>query len=40
MLHQMKVAALRARDTIVEDVIGAAALVITLVGALYLPGAF
>ena len=40
MLHQIKIAASRARDTIVLDAIGAAALMITLVGALYLPGTF
>ena len=38
MLHQIKTAASRARDTIVLDAIGAAALMVTLVGALYLPG--
>jgi hypothetical protein len=40
MLHQIKTATLRARATIVGDTIGAAALVITLLGALHLPGAF
>jgi hypothetical protein len=40
MFHQIKTAASRARDTIVLDAIGAAALMITLVGALYLPGTF
>jgi len=40
MLHQIWMAAFRARETIVGDAIGAAALMITLVGALYLPGAF
>jgi hypothetical protein len=38
MLHQIKTAASRASDTIVVDAIGAAALMIMLVGALYLPG--
>jgi hypothetical protein len=40
MLHQIRTAALRARNTIVSDAIGAAALMIMLVGALYLPGVF
>lgn len=40
MLHQIKTAASRSRATIVGDAIGAAALVVTLVGALYLPGTF
>lgn len=38
MLHQIKTAVARAGDTIVVDAIGAAALMIMLVGALYLPG--
>lgn len=38
MLHQMRTAALRSGDTIVGDAIGAVALMIMLVGALYLPG--
>jgi hypothetical protein len=38
MLHQLKTAASRARATIVGDAIGAAALMIMLIGALYLPG--
>jgi len=40
MLHQIKTAAIHAQDTIVGDAIGAAALMVTLVGALYLPGMF
>ncbi len=38
MLHQITAAARRAQDTIVGDAIGALALMVTLVGALYLPG--
>jgi len=38
MFHQIKIAALRAQDTIVGDAIGAVALMVTLVAALYLPG--
>lgn len=38
MLHQIKTTATRAQDTIVGDAIGALALMVTLVGALYLPG--
>ncbi|MEI4232900.1 hypothetical protein [Roseovarius sp. D22-M7] len=40
MFHQIKTAAMQARATIVGDAIGAAALMITLVGALHLPGVF
>jgi hypothetical protein len=38
MLHQMKTAAIRAQETILGDALGALALLVTLVGALYLPG--
>ncbi|WP_297537840.1 hypothetical protein [Roseovarius sp.] len=38
MLHQIKTTATRAQDTIVGDAIGAIALMVTLVAALYLPG--
>ncbi|ARE85415.1 conserved hypothetical protein [Roseovarius sp. EC-HK134] len=38
MLHQIKTTATRAQDTIVGDAVGALALMVTLVGALYLPG--
>ena len=38
MLHQTKTTATRAQDTIVGDAIGAIALMVTLVAALYLPG--
>ncbi|MGM0661580.1 MAG: hypothetical protein ACQEUH_10435 [Pseudomonadota bacterium] len=40
MLHHLRAAASRARATIVSDAIGAAALMVMLVGALYLPGTF
>ncbi|WP_297771624.1 hypothetical protein [uncultured Roseovarius sp.] len=40
MLHQIKTAAVRAQDTIVGDAIGAAALMVALIAALYLPGMF
>jgi hypothetical protein len=40
MLHQIKTAAARSQDTLLADALGAAALMITLVGALYLPGLF
>ncbi len=38
MLHQMRIAAIRAQETIIGDALGALALLVTLVGALYLPG--
>ena len=38
MLHQIKTAAKQSRDTLLGDFIGAAALMVTLVGGLYLPG--
>jgi hypothetical protein len=38
MLHQIKTTATRAQYTIVGDAIGAIALMVTLVAALYLPG--
>lgn len=37
-MHQIKTAAIRSSETILGDAIGAAALVVMLVGALYLPG--
>ncbi|MFU8834297.1 hypothetical protein [Roseovarius autotrophicus] len=40
MLHQIRTAASRAGDTILGDVIGAFALMVTLIGALYLPAMF
>ncbi len=40
MLHQIKTVATRSQDTLLADALGAAALMITLVGALYLPGLF
>ena len=40
MLHQIKTAAARSQDTLLADALGAAALMVTLVGALYLPGLF
>lgn len=38
MLHQIRTAAIRAQETIIGDALGALALLVTLVGALYLPG--
>lgn len=38
MLHQIKTAATRSQDTLLSDAIGAVALVVMLVGWLYLPG--
>ncbi len=38
MIHQIKSAAARSSDTLLGDAIGAAALMVMLVGALYLPG--
>jgi hypothetical protein len=40
MVHQIKTAATRSQDTLLADALGAAALMVTLVGALYLPGVF
>jgi len=40
MLHQIKTAAIRSRATLLSDAIGAAALMVTLVVGLYLPGLF
>lgn len=40
MLDQIKTAAIRSRDTLVSDLIGGAALMVTLLGGLYLPGLF
>lgn len=38
MMNQIKTAASRSRDTLMGDFIGAAALMVTLIGGLYLPG--
>jgi hypothetical protein len=38
MLSQIKTAAARSRETLLVDFVGAAALMVMLVGALYLPG--
>ena len=38
MLRQIKTAAARSNDTLLGDAVGGAALVIMLVGGLYLPG--
>lgn len=38
MLRQIKTAACQSKDTLLGDAIGAAALMITLVAGLYLPG--
>lgn len=38
MLSQIKTAAKRSSDTLLGDFVGAAALMVTLVGGLYLPG--
>lgn len=38
MLHQIKAAAQTSRDTLLGDAIGAAALMVTLVAGLFLPG--
>jgi len=40
MLQQIKTTALRSRDTLMGDLIGGAALMVTLLGGLYLPGLF
>lgn len=38
MIHQLRTAAIRSSNTLLGDAIGAAALMVMLVGALYLPG--
>lgn len=38
MFHQIRTTAIRAQETILGDALGALALLVTLVGALYLPG--
>ncbi|MCZ4351463.1 hypothetical protein O4H61_02950 [Roseovarius aestuarii] len=38
MFHQIKTAAARSQDTLLGDAMGAVALVVMLVGGLYLPG--
>ncbi|SEK92922.1 hypothetical protein SAMN05421666_3114 [Roseovarius nanhaiticus] len=38
MLHQIKTAAARSQETLLADALGAAALVILLMGCLYMPG--
>ena len=38
MIDQIKTAAIRSSDTLLGDAIGAAALMVMLVSALYLPG--
>ena len=40
MLSQIKAAASRSRDSLMSDLVGGAALMVTLVGGLYLPGLF
>lgn len=40
MLHQIRITAARSGDTLLGDAIGACALMVTLVGALYLPVLF
>ncbi|MET4126948.1 hypothetical protein [Roseovarius sp. MBR-6] len=40
MLHQIRTTAARAGDTLLGDAIGAVALMVTLIGALYLPAMF
>lgn len=40
MFHQVKTAAYRSRDTLLSDLAGGAALMVTLVAGLYLPGVF
>ena len=40
MLNQIKIAAMRSRDTLISDLVGGAALMVTLLGGLYLPGFF
>ncbi len=38
MIHQIKTAAARSHDTLLGDAVGAAALMVILMGCLYLPG--
>jgi len=38
MIHQIKTAAARSQDTLLADALGAMALVVLLMGCLYLPG--
>ncbi len=38
MIHQIKTAAARSHETLLGDAIGAAALMVMLMGCLYLPG--
>jgi hypothetical protein len=38
MIHQIKTAAARSQETLLGDAVGAAALVVMLMGFLYLPG--
>jgi hypothetical protein len=40
MFHQIKTAAIRSRETLLQDLAGGAALMVTLVAGLYLPGMF
>ena len=40
MFHQIKSAASTSRDTLLSDAIGAAALMVTLLAGLYMPGFF
>ena len=40
MLHQIKTVAERSRDTLLGDFVGGAALMVTLLAGLYLPGLF
>ncbi len=40
MLRQIKTVTRRSSDTLLGDAVGAAALMVTLVGGLYLPGVF
>ncbi|HHI71666.1 MAG TPA: hypothetical protein ENJ91_11730 [Rhodobacteraceae bacterium] len=40
MFNEIKYACLRSRETLVQDAAGAAALVVMLIAALYLPGTF
>ncbi|HEY9039193.1 MAG TPA: hypothetical protein VIN05_09670 [Roseovarius sp.] len=38
MIHQIKTAAARSHETLLGDAVGAAALIVILVGCLYFPG--
>jgi hypothetical protein len=40
MIHQIKTVAVRSQDTLLADALGAMALVVMLMGCLYLPGLF